>query len=324
MGALRIFISELAAGLALLCGAAAAAGAIAAQAGRKNPMWDVAAHFAPVWVLLGLGALLLALVSARGGVRWLALAFSVSAVVAAGQLIGHELLRPTSPRAEPNAPHQIKLIQFNAWRDNVDLDRAARWIAAQEPDVVVIQEGSPAVAAAMHRHGNWRAACERCSVMIFSRVPLEKVRLQRPDGLALPSTVGARLRAPDGGAYTVVGVHYTWPTNVRKHERQVAGLTKALKPFPSDRLIVAGDFNSTPWSAARRRQDAELGLERRTKALLTWPARTYERWGLTLGMPILPIDHIYAGAAWRTVEVQRGPELGSDHYPVVARFALAP
>ena len=36
---------------------------------------------------------------------------------------------------------------------------------------------------------------------------------------------------------------------------------------------------------------------------------------------VLPIDHVYAGPGWRTVSVQRGPKLGSDHYPVIVTLA---
>ena len=86
--------------------------------------------------------------------------------------------------------------------------------------------------------------------------------------------------------------------------------------------IVAGDFNMTPWSFGLRRFDERIGLERRDLALFSWPGK------LTLGgkalpvLPILPIDHVYAGADWRTVSVKRGPALGSDHFPVVATLAL--
>jgi endonuclease/exonuclease/phosphatase (EEP) superfamily protein YafD len=49
--------------------------------------------------------------------------------------------------------------------------------------------------------------------------------------------------------------------------------------------------------------------------LFSWPATRSP-------IPILPIDHLYAGPAWRTVNVERGPHLGSDHYPLVATLML--
>ena len=63
-----------------------------------------------------------------------------------------------------------------------------------------------------------------------------------------------------------------------------------------------------------------FGLERRTKALFSWPAYL----GAKVPFPFLPIDHVYAGKAWRTVSVKRGPRLGSDHYPVFVTLARVP
>jgi endonuclease/exonuclease/phosphatase (EEP) superfamily protein YafD len=89
-----------------------------------------------------------------------------------------------------------------------------------------------------------------------------------------------------------------------------------LADFDRDSLIVAGDFNLTPWSFALRRGDARLGLRRLSRALATWPAGPVYA-GVALPFPVLPIDHVYAGRAWRVVSLKRGPRLGSDHYPVV-------
>jgi endonuclease/exonuclease/phosphatase (EEP) superfamily protein YafD len=85
-------------------------------------------------------------------------------------------------------------------------------------------------------------------------------------------------------------------------------------------MIVTGDFNSTPWSFQRRRWDRAIGIPRRERAVPSWPARNYKRlkWP---GMPFLPIDHVYAGPAWATVNVRRGPRLSSDHYPLVVTLA---
>lgn len=86
-------------------------------------------------------------------------------------------------------------------------------------------------------------------------------------------------------------------------------------------MIIAGDFNSTPWSFARRRDDRDFGLIRRTRALFTWPAEKISHNRLPAPFPYLPIDHVYAGPGWATVSVERGPRLGSDHYPVVVTLA---
>jgi endonuclease/exonuclease/phosphatase (EEP) superfamily protein YafD len=86
-------------------------------------------------------------------------------------------------------------------------------------------------------------------------------------------------------------------------------------------MILAGDFNSTPWSFARREDDRRFGLIRRDRAMWSWPAEFVGPHGFQAPFPFLPIDHIYAGPGWATVSVSRGPRLGSDHYPLIAVLA---
>lgn len=91
---------------------------------------------------------------------------------------------------------------------------------------------------------------------------------------------------------------------------------------PRERMILGGDFNASHWSAEVRRLDHSLGLIRRERAVATWPAQVF---GQAWPLPFLPIDHIYAGPGWATVKVERGPWLGSDHYPLVVTLApIAP
>jgi endonuclease/exonuclease/phosphatase (EEP) superfamily protein YafD len=123
------------------------------------------------------------------------------------------------------------------------------------------------------------------------------------------------------GDFTVVGVHYTWPLPAGPQQQQTLRLSRVLERFPKESLVVVGDFNSTPWSFSLRRQDRLFGLERRTRALFTWPAGRFSSLTPAAPFPFLPIDQVYAGSDWKTVAVRRGPALGSDHYPVVVELA---
>jgi endonuclease/exonuclease/phosphatase (EEP) superfamily protein YafD len=240
------------------------------------------------------------------------LALGLAAVIAGTGLVLPELTRP-APRPPAAAGNQLKLIQFNTFADNADPDRAAAWIARQDADIVVIEEAVPAVVRGVLRRSGYYVACPECSVVIFSRKRgIAWGAPMRQRGWGRAPLIWATFDAP-GGPFTVVGVHYTWPTD-GSQPIQAERLARLLDRFPKDRLILAGDFNSTPWSFARRREDARFGLERRTKALFTWPSSV-------LPFAFLPIDHVYAGRAWKTVKVERGPRLSSDHYPVIVTLA---
>jgi len=321
---LRLAFASLWALALLAVGAAASAAALVAQGGRLHHRLDVLTHFAPFWLALGLISVAMALPFRPPHLRLLLMAPGLIGAVAALTLIAPEYLRKMSPRAPADAPQQIKLIQFNTWGHNTEVERTAQWIADQAADLVVIEEARPDVRDAILRRRPYYVTCAKCTVMIFSRArPIANDAPKHPDPWPYLPVARASFAAKDGG-YTVLGTHYTWPTGGDAQQRQGRKLNELLAGFDRRRLILAGDFNSTPWSFSRRREDKMFGMERRTRALFSWPAGSFTRHRFVSIVPWLPIDHVYAGSAWRTVSVQRGPRLGSDHYPVVVRLALEP
>lgn len=302
-------------------GAACALAAVLAQGGRWSGWLDLLTHFAPLYLAGGVLALTVALFTPQRPLGTRLAILGGIATVAALALVSPEMLRPASPSAPAGSPGQIKLIQFNTEHAPGVIEDTVRWLAEQDPDVLVLQDSSPqlreAIAKRLPRH---MYCAPNCEVALFSRaVPLEAEGLGTGNYGLAPPLVIARY-GPDQGGYTVVGLHYTRPmdigpnsprTRVRIRDENAKRMLKAVEPLPKGRLIVAGDFNATPWSFALRRGDADLGLERRTRSLFTWPAI----------IPLLPIDHIYAGPEWRTVRIERGPSLGSDHHAVVAVLA---
>ncbi|MFN3514207.1 MAG: endonuclease/exonuclease/phosphatase family protein [Phenylobacterium sp.] len=317
------FLQALAGSFVYAFGALCAAASLAAHGGRWSVRLDVLTHFAPIWFAGGALALAFALASPHGFGRTLGGFAGLLAVVAAGALILPEVTRPESPRAPADAPRQLKLIQFNTWGRNVDPQGAARWILEQDPDLVVLQESTGPIVARLRKAG-FHTACGDCSVVILSRAKpvVTDTPVDRAPGPRAP-TARATFAEADGG-HTVVATHYIWPTYGDAQQRQGERLARILDRLPKSRLILSGDFNSTPWSFSRRAEDARFGLERRTRAFFSWPAAEFTRRRIPAPFPFLPIDHVYAGPDWKTVSVERGPRLGSDHYPVIVTLALDP
>ncbi len=76
--------------------------------------------------------------------------------------------------------------------------------------------------------------------------------------------------------------------------------------------VMAGDLNTTPW--ARGLWGAEQAQMRRAgPGVPTWP----NAWGW---LSVLPLDHVLASPGWQLVEAHTGPDLGSDHRPMVVRL----
>jgi endonuclease/exonuclease/phosphatase (EEP) superfamily protein YafD len=320
MRALRVALQVILGPPAVMAAAVSAVAALAAQAGRVSLRLDVLTHAAPVWLAVGVVTLLASLLF-EGLLRRLVAGFALVGVVASGALIAPEFLRSTGPHAAADAPGQLKIVQFNVFADNTDPERILRWLDQENPDIVVIEENSRRFDAALRRHPHWRPACRRCEVMMLSRqgaLWAEPARLRRGNETLAPLSRAGFQDAR--GVFEVIGVHNAWPID-SDQPMQEARLAEAIAATADrDRLIVVGDFNSTSWSFARRRWDKAFGIPRRERALATWPAAFHggPRW---TPIPILPIDHVYAGPGWATVSVRRGPRLSSDHYPVVLTLA---
>lgn len=298
----------------------AAVAGVLAQGGRFSLALDAFAHLAPGYLLAGLLAALLAFLAGFRNHR-APLILGLLASLNAATLIAPEFLADGAPTAPGDAPGQIKIVQFNNWVGNPDADAVATWLLAQNADVIVLEEGAPV--RGRLKEAGYLPACNGCSPVIFARSkPLR--RFPPPRVWDDPSRITWATYADPRGEFTIVAVHGFWPVELERVRTQEAALRRHLAVLPRERLILSGDFNSTPWSFARRRDDREFGLIRRTRALPTWPAMTASHNHLPAPFAYLPIDHVYAGAGWATVEVRRGPKLGSDHYPVVVRLAPRP
>jgi endonuclease/exonuclease/phosphatase (EEP) superfamily protein YafD len=319
---LRFFAAVLRA-LAFILALAAAGAAVLAMGGVRSDQLDILTLFAPLYIAGAVLALAIHLITPPPRLR-ATLLLALIALVGAAGLMTPDIL--AALREAPAAPGRqtVKLVQYNVWGRNQDPDASTRWILSEDPDVVVLEEAfdkTMAVPKALKRRYPYRTTCAEpnvCSTMILSKVkPAAEGGLQSPGETAHLSGAWATFgKGPR--SYTIFGVHYTWPLPAGPQQDQSRRLAAALDRFDRKSVILAGDFNSTPWSFSLRRQDRRFGLIRRTHLLFSWPSSQFSRRRLKSPLPFLAIDHVYAGTTWRTVSVRRGPKLGSDHYPVVA------
>ena len=309
-------------GLFFAMAAVCMAGAALGNGGRFSGRLDVLTHFAPFWLAGAALALAYGLFHAPGATRLLIAGGGAVGVIAAAALIAPEYLRPMSAKAPDDAPRQIKIIQLNAWVRNPEIDRTADWLVAQDPDVIVVEEIDPPLKDALLKRRPYNYVRGMLHTAIFTRAPLEHrpIELKGP-WEAWPGLARARLAAPDGKPFDIIGLHYTWPTTYwqKVQRKAMAGL---VAEHDRRRLIVVGDFNLTPWSFTLRQQDREWGMERRSRGMFSWPVQKFAGGRLKSPVPFLAIDQVYAGSDWRTISVGTGPKLGSDHLPVIVRLAL--
>ncbi len=310
-------------GTALMLGLAGTVLALASLGGAFSDQLDALTHFAPFWLSMGLAAMVLGAVFARGDERRAMMGLGLIAVVACLVLMGPDLLASARAKRLTARADDLKIIQFNVWHENNTPDKTARWLLAQDADVVILHEGgdkATRVVKAMKAYYPFFVTCDgkrKCSSIIFSKKRMIARAGFFPEGRELPGA-WATLADPKG-PFTVAGVHYVWPVPAGPQQQQSQRMTDAIARFDKSTTIVTGDFNSTPWSFTMKRQDKAFGLERRTHAMASWPSGKFSRIGNSPA-PFLPIDQVYAGRSWKTVSIERGPALGSDHRPIIVRL----
>ncbi len=221
------------------------------------------------------------------------------------------------------AGHEIRVVALNLLFSNGNHAAVRDYLRQSDADLLVLSELTPVWVSALREvtatYPYWLSVdrIHPWGLGLYSRYPL---RGERITNLGLPGSVNvsARVVLP-GGEVEVMGVHLASPvTPVRAARRnhQLARLAEALGAQPDGarvsrpRLLV-GDLNLTPYSPYYGDLLRYTGMvdKRRTQG----PAGTWPTWSPLLQ---IPIDHCIADPELEVVRVERGPHVGSDHYPL--------
>ncbi len=228
--------------------------------------------------------------------------------------------------ASESAPHSafkplipvLTVASANVHFENSDAPPLARWLLEASPDVVVLHEVSPAYTEQLGVYRQYpfkhlAPANDPFGVAILSRFPLTNVE-SVTDESGIPHVKA--LLDWNGHLITLITWHPMPPFSPSDHHARNAhlGALAEAARHEGKPTILAGDLNATPWSNAFN-GIGQMGLRRATDLLPTWPIAG-------LGWLGIPIDHVLVSAHWQVVEQSKGPDIGSDHLPVVAEFEL--
>ncbi|QDU60098.1 Endonuclease/Exonuclease/phosphatase family protein [Planctomycetes bacterium Pan216] len=156
---------------------------------------------------------------------------------------------------------------------------------------------------------------------LYSRLPLAQAEITTFDGEGWPSVI-ADVRV-NGELVTFLGTHPEPPSSPSRRASRDAQL-RAIARFAKKhegRLIVAGDLNVTSWSSIFSILTGQTGLvdSRLGRGLqASWPA------GRSRALMRIPIDHVLVDEEVDVVGRRLGPNIGSDHLPVLVDLSLCP
>lgn len=266
---------------------------------------------------------LIAALARRGG------SFDVAAACALVNLV---LVTPAlsgTSRPGPSDGVKVRLLLSNVLTSNRDSAALARAIRELEPDVVALVEpdrrwfAALAPALAEYRARREVSTGGNFGIAVYSRgamsVSVENL------GSTLPTLV-ARVSLPPSSAgvgavpFDFVLTHPIPPmtaATAASHRRQLEAVAARVNSLAGP-VVVAGDFNATPWSRSFARFLSATGLHDSRDGFgvqATFP--TFQAWPMRL-----PIDHVLVSPSIgvHTRRVERN--VGSDHFPVFVELNL--
>lgn len=279
-------------------------------------------YFMP-WLLVGLlPGLALAGVARR---KWVALALAVPTLIIGLTFAPLFLPRPAEVLAA-NIP--LKVMSYNVWYHNQQVAKVTRLIRQEQPDILLLQELTPALARALkteladlYPDGRLYWAYEPGAFQgVISRFPLTPVELAYDKG----RTQKVLAETP-AGPIAVWNVHPNTPLPWSRQYQQITGLVEDIAAT-SGPLIVGGDFNTTDQSETYQLVGQYLynaHWEAGWGFGFSFPAHRPRFREVPIVTPVIRIDHIFYSPHFSARNARTLEESGgSDHFPVVAELGV--
>lgn len=251
---------------------------------------------------------------------------------------------PLPTFTQSDTVHDLRVLTFNVWGINQQIDRSIDWVLEQDADVVILQEFIDGHLTRLPRllEQYPHQAYVVGNVRLFSRYPfaesetiwVEDATVLREGRLAVRTVINV-----DGQLVTVYGVHLSLPIGEHSHlpvstgsglldfvlrydetrrNSQIHNLAERVAA-ETNPVILAGDFNTSHTSP--------ILDELRQLDLRDSFAEVGNDWGMTWyqtpsTLAILRIDYIWATSDLQPLRYVRGSFLGSDHLPIVVDYSF--
>jgi endonuclease/exonuclease/phosphatase (EEP) superfamily protein YafD len=287
-------------------------------AGGASWILDLFAHFR--WQYLLISAVVLAVALWRRA-RWIIAAAGLTLLLNA-VLIGRLAWAEQGDGGSQAADGDLTVVALNVQRVNSRHQDVLAYLRAVDADVIVLLEVDPQWLQALqplqesHPHLLAQPRNDNFGIALFSRIALADAGTPVLGEAGIPS-ITATLRHA-GRELVLIGTHPPPPVGGRLaglRDRQLRALA-ARVAAESRPVVLVGDLNATPWSHGVRLLTAgTLGFRGASRPWLpTWRA------GSVLAVPI---DHALCTAPLVITAHEIGPDVGSDHRPVLVRIGWA-
>jgi endonuclease/exonuclease/phosphatase (EEP) superfamily protein YafD len=217
----------------------------------------------------------------------------------------------------------FRILLLNVHTENTRYELVRALLREMSPDVVVLEEVNDRWLRELpdlqrtHPFSIRAPRDDNFGMALFSQRPLRDPRVINLGEARVPSVAAGVEMA--GTTVTVVGTHPLppgSPEQLRLRDGQLTAVGAFLRGQKGPWVLV-GDLNATPWSRCFEELIRATGLTDTARGgglRGTWP----------VGLPVMriPIDHCLVSERLEVVNRKVGPDVGSDHFPVVTDLRL--
>ena len=247
--------------------------------------------------------------------RWLLAVSVLSLLLNLALIFG--LVRSDQYDDAPNAESFLRAVSINVRTENKEHEKVVDFILQADADVVFVMEvdfwweEKLQPLKEKYPHHLFEPRVDNFGVAFFSRVPVLKSEIKTLGAAFVPTVVATLEKG--GRTIRFIGVHPVPPSGEENSRYRNADLLAYanLAAETTDPVLLIGDLNASPWSRGMRilTQDGRLRLGKASTAMKpTWMVDTLLR---------IPIDHALAKRPLSITNKTIGPEVGSDHRPIL-------
>ena len=240
------------------------------------------------------------------------------------------------------AANHFRILQINVNYKNEDYDHVLSYIREVNPDFLLLQEYTPdwrdALSSELSKQWSNKVEVVRTDtfgIAVFSRSEIQKQEIIYLGALEWPS-VSCEVRLPNR-SLNIFSTHLMGPipeTGWRIQKTQLKDLQSRAKAASS--LLICGDFNMAPWTSGFQHllSFAKLHDSRSGFGLqASWPSQRPIVVSKLVKLPVrleltginwlvgLPLDQCLVTNDIRVINREIGPNVGSDHFPVIVDIA---
>lgn len=294
-----------------------------------SPYLELLSHFQPQYFVISAIALVVLILSRRRS--FIAIGLFCSALLAV-QIVPW-YLPPLRLLPQPEA--NLRVLVSNLHDRNTQFDRVVSLVREENPDFAVFIEVNARWAEQLDGLGDILPyqfspdRVEKRGVAVYSKRPLLDPQLKQFDSHETASIVSDL--EISGQRLSVIATHpmppvKSWRFRLRNQHFDNLG---DYVPTLTQPTLVLGDLNTTMWSPYYQRLVRRTGLENARRGfgiLPSWPTRNNFNALPLFGARLLsiPIDHCLLTPDIQAIDVRTGPDIGSDHLPLLVDLLVSP